>query len=159
MPQYLVFLLVALSVIQAPSNYATNKDGKVTLFRQAQQYETLSFIAHNYLAGQYFDDLAIGDDILVIYPNTNVTYEVTEFIKYQALDPLNVYSNFRLDKWHKEKTSTELFLELFGQRDGRLILMTCYDGSNGRLYVIAYPKAEEPVNTYKSESYIARGVR
>jgi sortase (surface protein transpeptidase) len=143
MPQFLVFLLVALSVIQSPSNYATNKDGKITLFKQAQQYGTLSFIAHNYLAGQYFDDLQIGDDILIIYPDYNQEYEVTEFIKYQALDPTNIYSNFRLDKWHKEKTAAELFLELFDTHDGRLVLMTCYDESKGRLFVIAYPKDDK----------------
>jgi hypothetical protein len=143
MPQFLVFLLFAFSVIQAPSNYATNKDGKVTLFKQAQQFGTLSFIAHNYKAGQYFDDLAIGDDILVIYPDYNQEYEVKELVKYQALDPLNPWSNFRLDQWSKELTSAQLFLKIFDTDDGRLVLMTCYDGANGRLFVIAYPKDEQ----------------
>jgi hypothetical protein len=143
MPQFLVFLLVALAVIQSPSNYATNKAGAVTQFKQAAQFDTLSFIAHNTKAGQYFDDLAVGDDILVIYPNYNQEYEVKELVKYQALDPLNPWSNFRLDPWHKELTSAQLFLKIFDTDDGRLVLMTCYDGSNGRLFVIAYPKAKQ----------------
>jgi len=107
-----------------------------------RHYDSL-FIAHNYLAGQYFDDLVIGDDILVIYPDYNQEYEVTELVRYQALDPLNIYTNFRLNKWSKEKTSAELFLELYDTHDGRLILYTCYDGSNGRLMVVAYPKDDE----------------
>lgn len=152
-PQYVVFLLYAFSVTGA-SNYATEKDGAVTLFKNAYSSGTIALIAHNYKAGEYFDDLSAGDSIVLIYPDrSSKTYIASEFIKYLALQPLSLYSDFVPDQGGARITSTQLYRYIYGADDGRIVLQTCYDGTNGRLFILAYPEESLAINLPKESDY------
>jgi len=135
-PQYVTFLLFIFSVT-TPSNYATEKEGSVTLFKNAFQNGTTALIAHNYLAGRYFGGLDEGDEITLIYPDHNQAYEVHDILRYRAL----TLFAYRVEVGESHVFSDrEVFDFIYHSNDGRLVLQTCYDGANGRLFIIAYPK-------------------
>ena len=159
-PQYITFLLFIFSVT-TPSNYATPKDGAVTPFWNAFQSGTIALIAHNYKAGEYFDDLTINDEIVLIYSDKHIEkYVVSEMVKYIALQPSSVYSDFVPDGGGVLMTSTQLYREIYGADDSRIVLQTCYDGNNGRLFILAYPKKEEQVSNHEQDEFISqRGMR
>lgn len=139
MPQFISFLLVVLSVLQSPSNYATQHDNAVTLFQNARANGTTALIAHNYLAGRYFGGLDEGDEITLIYPDHSQVYEVHDILRYQAL---SLFA-YRVEVGESHVfTDVELFEFIYHSYDGRLVLQTCYDGSDGRLFIIAYPKVK-----------------
>ena len=143
MPQFLVFLLFVFSVIQSPSNYATDKLDAVTQFKLAGQYGTLGLMAHNTKAGRYFDQLKTGDSILVIYADRNQEYKITTIERYQALEPLSVYSEFVSLGDSSKFRAGDLFMRIYGAKDKRLVLQTCIAANGntswGRLFIIAYP--------------------
>jgi hypothetical protein len=139
MPQFLVFLLVALSVIQTPSNYATQQAEAVTQFSLARDNGTLALIAHNYLGGRYFGGLAEGDQITLVYADHNQDYKVRDILRYDALSPFA----FRVEVGESRIFSDwDVFDFIYHSHDDRLVLQTCYNGTGGRLFIIAYPKDE-----------------
>ena len=143
MPIYITFLLCIFS-LTTPSNYATEKAGAVTPFKQAWQYGTLGIIAHNYLAGEHFSELKQGDQIILIYADRHIEkYVVSKFERYIALQPFSVYSDFVPDGGGKKLSAANLFLKIYDPDDRRIVLQTCYDGYNGRLLIIAYPEKEK----------------
>ncbi len=137
--------LMALRVVRQPSaSYVSPIAGTATLFDLAAKFESIGLLAHNYLAGSYFAELKIGDEIILVFGDgSSQKYKVKEIKQYQALKPTDPYSNFiNLDDPDKTISSTELFKETYAE-SGSLILQTCIsqDGvsSWGRLFVIAIP--------------------
>ena len=118
----------------------------VTLFDMAEETGTHGLLAHNYLAGESFFDLAKGQSIHLIYGDGRVEiFVIRQFLRYQALSPNSVTSNF-IDLETKERLSaSELFLRIFN-RPGDVVLQTCIeaegDSSWGRFFVIAVPVGE-----------------
>ncbi len=109
----------------------------------ADTYGSLGFLAHNYLAGKVFNELEVGNLIQVIHGDGHSTpYEVRIIRRFQAIEPLNPYSNFIDVESGSHLTATELFFQTYGV-PGQLILQTCIaaDGNDswGRLFVIATP--------------------
>jgi hypothetical protein len=141
--------VMAFPIVQQPSGspaFLSNEQDKVTQFRMASQYGTTGLLAHNYLAGDSFFDLEVGDEVRLVYGDGKVEYFiVSEILRYQALQPNSPYSSFRsLDKG--EVLSAEKMFKRVFSGDGHLTFQTCIekDGelSWGRLFVIAAPKAE-----------------
>jgi hypothetical protein len=139
--------ILALPVVQQPAGnpaYVSNSDGKVTQFSMASQFGNIGLLAHNHLAGQSFSQLAVGQEIRLVYGNGHVeTFVIKEVLKYQALQPTSVYSSFKnLDK--DETLTVEQMFDRVYKGDRHLTLQTCItaDGklSWGRLFVIAVPK-------------------
>ena len=137
----------ALDVVQQPQNdpgYISSADGTLTDFRMARDYGTIGMLAHNYLAGEHFDELEIGDTIFLVYGATQfVTYTITNVERYQALTPNSPYSAFvSLDDPEVQLSAESLFYQIYGQEDA-LVLQTCIekDGelSWGRLFITAEP--------------------
>jgi hypothetical protein len=136
----------ALSVVQQPSGntgyVSTSGYNVATQFGMASSYGSIGMLAHNYLAGSYFSNLASGSEIVVIYGDgSTVSYTVSEVRKYQALTPSSAYSNFiNLSDPSETLTSSDVFSETYGT-SGALVLQTCIskDGNSswGRLFVIA----------------------
>jgi len=89
----------ALPVIQQPSGnpgYVSNYEGQLTQFSMASQFGNLGLLAHNHLAGKSFSQLAVGQEVRLIYGNGRVEYFViTEILQYQALQPTSLQSAFR----------------------------------------------------------------
>ncbi len=141
--------VLAMPVVQQPSNnagYVSSKDGEVTQFRMASQFGNVGLLAHNHLAGKSFPQLAVGQEVRLVYGDGKVeTFVVAEVLSYQALQPNSPYSEFRNINDNKKLTAEQMFKRVyFGNR--HVTFQTCIekDGnlSWGRLFIIAIPKTD-----------------
>ena len=141
--------VLALPVVQQPSGnagYVSNTDGETTQFRMATQFGNVGLLAHNHLSGRDFSQLAVGQEVRLVYGDGKVEYfVVAEVLRYQALQPNSPYSSFsNLDK--KETLTAEQMFKRVYFGDRHVTFQTCIekDGelSWGRLFVIAIPKSE-----------------
>lgn len=141
--------VMALPVVQQPSGnagYVSNTDGETTQFRMATQFGNVGLLAHNHLSGKNFSQLAVGQEVRLIYGDGKVEYFViSEVLRYQALQPNSPYSSFsNLDK--KETLTAEQMFKRVYFGDHHVAFQTCIekDGelSWGRLFVIAIPKGD-----------------
>ena len=133
------------SVIQQPkenAGFVSVEADKLTQFSLATRYGSQGFLAHNYLAGASFFNLAVGSQITVTYADGHsMTYEVQEIRHLQAISPNSPTTNFLdLDHNNARLTAKQLFLQTYGVR-GHLVLQTCIakdkELSWGRLFIIA----------------------
>jgi hypothetical protein len=136
----------AFSIIPQPADnpaYVSSRPDVLTDFRMASRYGTTGLLAHNYLAGKYFSRLEEGQLVYLIYGDGRLeAYVITQSMRFQALTPTSVTSNFvDLDNGESYSAS-RLFSKLYNQ-PGQLVLQTCIyaDGENswGRLFIIAEP--------------------
>lgn len=138
---------LALPVVQQPhenAGYVSTQADVTTQFRMASLYGTVGLLAHNYLAGKYFPDLRVGQEVRLIYGDGHIDYfEVSAILKYQALQPSNPYSSFRNLDNDETLTAEELFKQVYSGAQ-HVTFQTCIqangDSSWGRLFVIAIPK-------------------
>lgn len=148
---------LAFPIIQQPAGqagYVSQTDGEVTQFGLASQFGNIGLLAHNNLSGRYFSQLAVGQEVRLIYGDGKVEYFViTRILQYQALEPTNPYSSFR-DLSNDEKMTAEQLFNKVYRGDRHVIFQTCIAGpgslSWGRLFVIATPKSQthEPYRLY-----------
>jgi len=140
---------VALSIADQPNNnigYVSNIPGVITRFRQAEKQGSIGLIAHNYLAGEKFFNLGVGDFLTLASNNekTNQRYEIIEIKEFQALDPRSIHSKFRNLDTEEIISAHNLSQSIYGLED-HLILQTCIENDGdtewGRLFVIAKPIA------------------
>lgn len=141
--------VMALPVVQQPygnAGYVSNSDGEATQFYMASQFGTVGLLAHNHLSGKSFSQLAVGQEIRLVYGDGRVEYfVVTEVLRYQALQPTDPYSTFRnLDK--EETLSAEGMFKRVYFSDRHVTFQTCIEAEGnlswGRLFVIAVPRSE-----------------
>jgi len=138
---------VSLAVVQQPDGnaaYVSTEKGKVTQFSMAAQYGSIGLVAHNTLAGKYFNGLSDGDKITLIYGDgTRVNYKVTDIYRYQAVSPTSPYSDFVDPENDKNTLSVETVFNSIYSENGRLVLQTCISKGKveswGRLFVVAEP--------------------
>lgn len=136
-----------LPVVQQPLDepyYVSDRDGEVTEFSMVEKYGSIGLLAHNTLSGKYFSQIAVGQEIYLIYENGSVDdFVVTEVLHFQAMEPQSISSSFR--NMHKNETLTagEMFDRAYVGGD-RLVFQTCIEAQEnvswGRLFVIAMPK-------------------
>jgi hypothetical protein len=141
--------VLALPVGQQPAGnagYVSNKEGEVTQFGMAAKFGNVGLLAHNHLSGSSFSELAIGQEVRLVYGNGVVEYFViSEILHYEALEPANPYSSFRDLRNDEMLTAQELFKKVYsGER--HVTFQTCIAGAEslswGRLFVIAVPKTQ-----------------
>lgn len=141
--------VLALPIIQQPAGnpgYISNNDGEATQFGMPAKYGNVGLLAHNTLSGQFFSNLAIGQEVRLIYGDGKTeTFVITEVLRYQALQPTSPYSSFRNLSKDETLSAEQMFKRVyFGDR--HVTFQTCIasDGSNswGRLFVIAVPKTQ-----------------
>jgi hypothetical protein len=139
--------VLALPITPQPAGnagYVSVKDGEVTQFGMASQFGNVGLLAHNHLSGKSFSQLAIGQEVRLVYGNGKVEYFViTELLKYQALQPTSPYSSFRNLNKDETLTAEQMFKRVyFGER--HVTFQTCIEANGnsswGRLFVIATPK-------------------
>ncbi|MFP3854981.1 MAG: hypothetical protein ACLFWD_11875 [Anaerolineales bacterium] len=129
--------------------YVTSSEGAVSLFRQAQQHGTTGLIAHNYLAGELFFNLGVGQEVVILKADgARQRYRIESIRRLQALSPWSPNSNFvDLDREGHVMTALELFNQIYHGSD-RVIFQTCieYEGNPvwGRLFVTATPIETSP---------------
>lgn len=100
-------------------------------------------LAHNYAAGSEFSKLAMDHKVVVVYGDgTMKEFVVTKIVKYQALQPNSVNSNFLDIETNEKLSASALFKKVYGGKP-HLTLQTCIAQGNemswGRLFVIAEP--------------------
>lgn len=141
--------VLALPVVQQPAGsagYVSDRDGEVTQFGMAAWSGNVGLLAHNHLSGRVFSQLAIGQEVRLVYGNGTVEYFViTRILQFQALQPDSQHSSFR-NLSNNEMLTTEQLFDRVYRGDRRVTFQTCIAGGTslswGRLFVIATPKAK-----------------
>jgi hypothetical protein len=142
--------LFALPIVQQPSGspaFVSTNDGEVTQFGMPAQYGNIGLLAHNHLSGKFFSDLAVGQQVRLIYGDGKIeTFMISDVLRYQALQPTSPYSSFRnMDNTEETISADQMFRRVY-LGDRHLTFQTCIDAygnsSWGRLFVIAVPKSD-----------------
>ena len=141
--------LLAAPVVQQPTergDYVSNLENTVTQFGFASKFGVTGLLAHNHLAGKDFTHLRSGQEIYLVYGDGHLlVVKVTEILRYQALEPQNVASDFVSLDDGDLLTATKLFSKLYG-KPGQVTLQTCIAATGnpswGRLFIIATPLGE-----------------
>jgi hypothetical protein len=140
--------LFALPVIQQPENnpiFVSNKHDRVTQFQNASRNNVTGLLAHNYLAGGSFQQLAPGHRVLVVYGDGAIrSYRVVSIHHFQKLEPANVRSRL-IDLSTGENLSTAQVYSRFYRGEHHVTFQTCLE-RQGRLdwgltFVVANPSA------------------
>jgi hypothetical protein len=141
----------ALPVVQQPSDspgYVSNYDGQLTQFSMAAQFGNLGLLAHNRLSGRSFSQLAVGQEVRLIYGDGRVEYFViTEILQYQALQPNSMQSVFRDLVTDETITVNQLFERVYTGKY-HVTFQTCIEANGnlswGRLFIVATPRTQSP---------------
>lgn len=138
----------ALPVIQQPqgrADYVSTDDNTITEFSLTKKYGSTGLLAHNFLSGRFFYNLAQGQEVMLVYGNGKVaTFRVSRIEKYQAMSPESPLSDFidLSDVSQTRLSSSQLFHRIYGE-SGEAIFQTCIDAygdpSWGRMFIIAEP--------------------
>jgi hypothetical protein len=139
--------VLALPVVQQPTNkpyYVSNRDGQITQFSIASQYGNTGLLAHNTLSGKLFSQLAIGQEVRLVYGDGKVQYYViAQSMRFQALQPESVSSSFHNLDRSETLTAGQMFNRAY-VGESRVVFQTCIAAEGtpswGRLFVIAVPK-------------------
>jgi hypothetical protein len=138
---------LALQITQQPtgnSNFVTSFPNYVTAYQAAANYGTIGLLAHNYLAGEYFSQISLGQEIELVYGDNHIEgFIVTEIQRYQALSPNSPSSDFVDLVTGDYLTASQLFNKVYRDQSGHVVLQTCINADEnpnwGRLFIIAEP--------------------
>lgn len=141
--------VLALPVVQQPAanpGYVSYSDGEITQFGMAAQFGNVGLLAHNDLSGRFFSQLAVGQEVRLVYGDGKVEYFVIEqILQFQALQPTSPYSSFRDLNNNELLTAEQMFRRVY-TGDRHVTFQTCIAGpgslSWGRLFVIATPQPQ-----------------
>lgn len=139
--------VLALPVVQQPvgnPGYVSQKNDEITQFNMAAEAGIVGLLAHNFLSGAIFANLAPGQEVRLIYGDGAVEYFVVDqILQYQALQPYSPNSEFRDLETNVTITAEKLFRKVYrGER--HVTFQTCIDADGnsswGRLFIVAKPK-------------------
>ena len=142
--------LFALPIVQ--QHYAaevSTAPGTATQFGMAQNYGVVGLLAHNYLSGQEFFELGVGQPINLVYGDGRIeAFRVTRILRFQATIPESANSSFINLDTQKGTDAEGLFRQVYmGSR--HVTFQTCIENEGnsswGRLFVIADPAASVAV--------------
>ena len=139
--------VLALPVVQQPASnpyYVSNHDGQITQFSIASEYGNTGLLAHNTRSGRVFSQLAIGQEVRLVYGDGKVEYFViAQLLRFQALQPESISSSFRNLDRSETLTAGQMFNRAY-TGESRVVFQTCLaaegNPSWGRLFVIAVSK-------------------
>jgi len=138
--------VMAFAVEQQPAGYAgyvSTAESVVTQFGIAAEVGNVGLLAHNTHAGAFFSNIQQGDLIVLVYGDGHTeSFMVQSIQRYQALDPMNPYSQFKDLETQTTSTAEELFNKVY-RGDYHLTLQTCIENNGnsswGRLFIMATP--------------------
>ncbi len=137
--------LMAYGVVGQGGNaaFVSEQPNVVTQFGLASQYGSQGFLAHNYLAGSAFANIAAGQTITLVYGDGSTRdFQVTGTQSYQALSPDSTQSSFVDLQSGEQISASTLFHKVYNNKNS-LVLQTCIeqDGIStwGRLFITAVP--------------------
>jgi hypothetical protein len=149
-------------IIQQPMGYpgyVSTEDKVITQFNMAAEVGNVGLLAHNFLAGSTFTQLALGQEVNLVYGDGKIEYFVISHIyKFQALSPTSPTSKFKDIETGLTISAEELFRQVYrGER--HVTFQTCIEANGvsswGRLFVIAEPKQITAQTINFQDSYIA----
>jgi hypothetical protein len=139
--------IFSFPVIQQPvdsSVYVSPLPDWVTQYRPPTEAGVTALIAHNYLAGQKFYDLKVGQQVWLFYEDHTVRpYIVTSVNKFRKVSPTLLTSDLVNLETQEVLTSNEAY-DRYYTGPHHLTLQTCLEG-NGRLdygltFIVAEPQ-------------------
>jgi hypothetical protein len=138
--------LFASPVVQQPAGspgFVSRSENVLTQFGSAAGLGSTGLLAHNYLAGRHFALMQPAQVLHLVYGDGRIeTYIVAHLLRYRALQPNSMQSDFEDLNSGERIGGATLFSDIYGQR-GAVVLQTCIasNGSStwGRLFVIAMP--------------------
>src|SRR6185369_12262539 len=105
--------ILALPIVQQPTGqtmYVSNNMGEITQFNLATTVGNVGLLAHNNLAGSFFQQLAVGQEVHLIYGDGRIqNFMISQIQRYQALQPENPFSSFRNIDKEETLTSGQMF--------------------------------------------------
>lgn len=146
----------ALPVVQQPeanAAFISEAPEALTQFGPAAGFATIGLLAHNFLSGQYFSQLAPGQSIVLIYGTGRLEFfTITSIERYRALIPESIFSQFISLDNGLLLSSADLADEIYNQ-PGHVVFQTCIAangiGEWGRLFVIAEPDPLRAQDRYR----------
>jgi hypothetical protein len=139
--------VLATPVLQQPignPNFVSTTQNVVTQFQTASLYGTTGLLAHDYLAGALFPQIAINNEVDLVYGDGSIkAYFVTDIQRYQALQPESPFSDFiDLRNPGVKLSAGDVFTRFYTKGD-QVVLQTCIEKNGswswGRLFIIAMP--------------------
>ena len=151
----------ALPIVQQPvgnPGFVSQNNDEITQFNMAAEAGNIGLLAHNYLSGASFTNLAAGQEVRLIYGDGAVEYFVIDqILQYQALQPYSPNSDFRDLETNVTISAEELFRQVY-RGEKHVTFQTCIEanglGSWGRLFIIAQPK----LFPYVQQQYISENL-
>jgi hypothetical protein len=136
----------SLEIIQQPegnSGYVSTEQGIVTQFQSAARYGVTGLLAHNYLSGELFYNLAIGQEVNLIYDNGRIKrYQVSDIESFQKLTPSSLRSELIDLSTGKKFTTGQVFNRFYTGKD-HVTFQTCLEGEGisnwGLTFFVATP--------------------
>ena len=138
--------VLALPILQQPKGdnaFVSTELGKATLFQSAAQNGVTGLLAHNYLSGQLFYRLTLGETVHLVYRDGAVkNYTVSEISRFQKLDPASLRSEMIELSTGRHMTTTQVFKRYYDGSD-HITFQTCLENQGipnwGLLFVVAVP--------------------
>jgi len=138
--------VLQLPIVQQPPEnpvYVSNNPGVVTQYRSAANNGITGLLAHNYLSGELFDRLAVGQEVRIVYGNRLVRhYKVASIERFQKLSPSDLQSEY-LDLSDGMKMTTSQVFREFYQGSEHVTFQTCLKEGEiwnwGLVFVVATP--------------------
>lgn len=139
--------ILALRVIQQPrddTTYVSPEWGIATQFKNAAVYGVTGLLAHNYLSGELFYELELGQVINLVFRNGETRpYQVTDIERYQKLEPGSLRSDLVELSSRKRFTTNQVFKRYYTGGD-HVTLQTCLAGEGisnwGLIFIVAVPE-------------------
>jgi hypothetical protein len=138
--------VLALPVVQQPEGdklYVSRLLGTVTQFQSAARHGITGLLAHNYLSGDLFFGLELGQEVNLIFGDGRVSrYKVEDIQRYEKLEGDFYTSNYVNLDTGEVMTTPDLFRRMYTGTD-KVTFQTCIkNGSNwswGRIFIVAAP--------------------
>jgi hypothetical protein len=138
--------VMALAIVQQPAGnpgYVSTAEAVATQFSIAAEVGNIGLLAHNTRAGSFFSSIKQGDLITLVYGDGHLeSFMAQSLQRYQAMDPLSPYSQFRDIETQNSFTAEELFNNVY-RGEYHLTLQTCIENNGnsswGRLFIVATP--------------------
>jgi len=144
--------VMALSIVQQPTGYpgyVSTEEAVATQFGIATEVGNVGLLAHNTHAGSFFSNIKQGDRIILVYGDGHTeSFMANSIQRYQALDPLSPYSEFKELETQTTFSAENLFNNVY-RGDYHLTLQTCIENNGnsswGRLFIMATPVENETI--------------
>ena len=138
--------LMALPVVQQPAGEVTYVAGQmdvVTQFQSAADHNVIGLLAHNYLSGNLFYQLTMGEEVRIVFGDGSYQrYRVIGSYAFQKLEPSNLQSDL-VDMSTEEVLTTNQVFNRFYNGEHHVTLQTCLEEGGlsnwGLTFIVAEP--------------------